>query len=142
MPQEIGQILQGTLLLSAVIAFEVVRRYRQRLIVKEAADKTAARTRRSRADGSDAVSADLTSLVTKPAAPEPTGPFATMFTSRPWLRPVAIGCILLALFSFVRIVADAAQAHRRGHLHRRRRASPPRSCWPVSAACSPSVPAS
>ena len=29
-----------------------------------------------------------------------------MFTSRPWLRPVAIGCILLALFSFVRIVTD------------------------------------
>ena len=41
-PQEIGQILQGTLLLSAVIAFEVVRRYRPALVVKEAADKTAA----------------------------------------------------------------------------------------------------
>ena len=40
-PQEIGQILQGTLLLSAVIAFEVVRRYRQTLVVKEASDKTA-----------------------------------------------------------------------------------------------------
>jgi ABC-type uncharacterized transport system permease subunit len=41
-PQEIGQILQGTLLLSAVIAFEVMRRYRQRLVVKEASAKTAA----------------------------------------------------------------------------------------------------
>ncbi len=41
-PQEIGQILQGTLLLTAVIAFEVVRRYRLNLVVKEAAAKTAA----------------------------------------------------------------------------------------------------
>jgi simple sugar transport system permease protein len=41
-PQEIGQILAGTLLLTAVIAFEVVRRYRQRLTVEEAAAKTAA----------------------------------------------------------------------------------------------------
>jgi simple sugar transport system permease protein len=41
-PQEIGQILQGTLLLTAVIAFEVVRRYRLRLTVEEAAAKTAA----------------------------------------------------------------------------------------------------
>jgi simple sugar transport system permease protein len=41
-PQEIGQIIQGTLLLSAVIAFEVVRRYRLQLVVKEAAAKTAA----------------------------------------------------------------------------------------------------
>jgi simple sugar transport system permease protein len=40
-PQEIGQILQGTLLLSAVIAFEVVRRYRERLMVKDAAARTA-----------------------------------------------------------------------------------------------------
>jgi simple sugar transport system permease protein len=40
-PAEIGQILQGTLLLSAVIAFEVVRRYRERLVVREAAAKTA-----------------------------------------------------------------------------------------------------
>jgi ABC-type uncharacterized transport system permease subunit len=40
-PPEIGQILQGTLLLSAVIAFEVVRRYRERLVVREAAAKSA-----------------------------------------------------------------------------------------------------
>jgi simple sugar transport system permease protein len=40
-PQEIGKILQGTLLLSAVIAFEVVRRYRERLMVKDAAARTA-----------------------------------------------------------------------------------------------------
>ena len=52
------------------------------------------------------MSADLTGLITKPAAPEPSGPMASMFSSRPWLRPVVIGCILLALFSFVRIVTD------------------------------------
>lgn len=40
-PQEIGRILQGTLLLTAVIAFEVVHRYRERLTVKEAAASTA-----------------------------------------------------------------------------------------------------
>ena len=40
-PQEIGRILQGTLLLTAVIAFEVVHRYRVRLTVKEAAARTA-----------------------------------------------------------------------------------------------------
>jgi simple sugar transport system permease protein len=40
-PQEIGRILQGTLLLTAVIAFEVVHRYRERLTVKEAAARTA-----------------------------------------------------------------------------------------------------
>ncbi len=39
-PQEIGRILQGTLLLTAVIAFEVVRRYRLRLVVREAAART------------------------------------------------------------------------------------------------------
>jgi simple sugar transport system permease protein len=36
-PQEIGRIIQGTLLLSAVIAFEVVRRYGQAAEVREAA---------------------------------------------------------------------------------------------------------
>ena len=41
-PQEIVQILQGTLLLSAVIAFEVVRRYAARRTVREAAARTAA----------------------------------------------------------------------------------------------------
>ena len=36
-PPEIGRILQGTLLLSAVIAFEVVRRYGQAAEVRDAA---------------------------------------------------------------------------------------------------------
>ena len=39
-PQEIGKILQGTLLLSAVIAFEVVRRYRDAPMVRDAAART------------------------------------------------------------------------------------------------------
>jgi len=38
-PPEIGKILQGTLLLSAVVAFEVVRRYGQAAEVREAAAK-------------------------------------------------------------------------------------------------------
>ena len=38
-PPEIGRILQGTLLLSAVIAFDVVRRYGQAASVREAAAK-------------------------------------------------------------------------------------------------------
>ncbi len=38
-PPEIGRILQGTLLLSAVIAFEVVRRYGLAAAVRDAADK-------------------------------------------------------------------------------------------------------
>jgi simple sugar transport system permease protein len=38
-PPEIGKILQGTLLLSAVVAFEVVRRYGQAAQVREAAAK-------------------------------------------------------------------------------------------------------
>src|SRR5262249_54993744 len=41
-PQEIGQILQGTLLLSAVVAFEVVRRYGQAAQVRDAAAKAQA----------------------------------------------------------------------------------------------------
>jgi ABC-type thiamin/hydroxymethylpyrimidine transport system permease subunit len=41
-PQEIGQILQGTLLLAAVVAFEVVRRYGQAAQVRDAAAKAEA----------------------------------------------------------------------------------------------------
>ena len=41
-PPEIGKIIQGTLLLSAVIAFEVVRRYGQAAAVRDAAAKAAA----------------------------------------------------------------------------------------------------
>jgi simple sugar transport system permease protein len=41
-PPEIGRILQGTLLLSAVIAFEVVRRYGQTAAVRDAATKAEA----------------------------------------------------------------------------------------------------
>ncbi len=40
-PQEIGQILQGTLLFVAVIAYEVVRRRNQAATIREAAVKTA-----------------------------------------------------------------------------------------------------
>lgn len=40
-PQEIGQIMQGTLLFVAVIAYEVVRRRNQAATIKEAAAKTA-----------------------------------------------------------------------------------------------------
>ena len=47
-PQEIGRILQGTLLLSAVIAFEVVRRYGQAAAVRDAAAKAEALDRRAR----------------------------------------------------------------------------------------------
>ena len=61
-----------------------------------------------------------------------------MFASRPWLRPVVIGCILLALFSFVRIVTDQPKLTAGATLHHRRRAWPPRSCWPASAGCTPS----
>jgi general nucleoside transport system permease protein len=45
-PQEIGRILQGTLLLSAVIAFEVVRRYGQAAAVRDAAARADALERR------------------------------------------------------------------------------------------------
>ena len=38
-PAEIGKILQGTLLLSAVVAFEVVRRYGEAAEVRDAAAK-------------------------------------------------------------------------------------------------------
>ncbi len=41
-PQEIGQILQGTLLFVAVIAYEVVRRRNQAATIREAAARTAA----------------------------------------------------------------------------------------------------
>jgi ABC-type thiamin/hydroxymethylpyrimidine transport system permease subunit len=41
-PPEIGKIIQGTLLLSAVIAFEVVRRYGQAAQVRDAAAKAQA----------------------------------------------------------------------------------------------------
>ena len=41
-PQEIGQILQGTLLVVAVIAYEVVRRRNQAAAIREAAARTAA----------------------------------------------------------------------------------------------------
>jgi ABC-type uncharacterized transport system permease subunit len=41
-PQEIGKILQGTLLLAAVVAFEVVRRYGQAAQVRDAAAKAEA----------------------------------------------------------------------------------------------------
>ena len=41
-PQEIGQIIQGTLLFVAVIAYEVVRRRNQALTIREAAARTAA----------------------------------------------------------------------------------------------------
>ncbi len=47
-PQEIGRILQGTLLLSAVIAFEVVRRYGQAAAVRDAAAKADALERQVR----------------------------------------------------------------------------------------------
>ncbi len=47
-PQEIGRILQGTLLLSAVIAFEVVRRYGLAAEVRDAAAKAEALDRRTR----------------------------------------------------------------------------------------------
>jgi simple sugar transport system permease protein len=47
-PQEIGRILQGTLLLSAVIAFEVVRRYGQAAAVRDAAAKADALERQAR----------------------------------------------------------------------------------------------
>ena len=40
-PQEIGQIIQGTLLFVAVIAYEVVRRRNQAATIREAAAKTA-----------------------------------------------------------------------------------------------------
>jgi ABC-type uncharacterized transport system permease subunit len=40
-PQEIGQILQGTLLVVAVIAYEVVRRRNQAAAIREAAARTA-----------------------------------------------------------------------------------------------------
>lgn len=40
-PQEIGQILQGTLLVSAVIAYEVARRRNQAATIREAALRTA-----------------------------------------------------------------------------------------------------
>jgi simple sugar transport system permease protein len=42
-PQEIVQILQGTLLLSAVVAFEVVRRYAEAAAVRDAAARVAPR---------------------------------------------------------------------------------------------------
>ena len=41
-PQEIGQILQGTLLVVAVIAYEVVRRRNQAADIRDAAERTAA----------------------------------------------------------------------------------------------------
>ena len=41
-PQEIGQILQGTLLVVAVISYEVVRRRNQATAIREAAERTAA----------------------------------------------------------------------------------------------------
>jgi simple sugar transport system permease protein len=47
-PQEIGRILQGTLLLSAVIAFEVVRRYGQAAAVRDAAARADDLERRAR----------------------------------------------------------------------------------------------
>jgi simple sugar transport system permease protein len=47
-PPEIGKILQGTLLLSAVIAFEVVRRYGQAAAVRDAAAKADTQDRRMR----------------------------------------------------------------------------------------------
>ena len=47
-PQEIGRILQGTLLLSAVIAFEVVRRYGLAASVREAAARAEALDRGAR----------------------------------------------------------------------------------------------
>jgi general nucleoside transport system permease protein len=40
-PQEIGQILQGALLVSAVIAYEVTRRRNQAITIREAAERTA-----------------------------------------------------------------------------------------------------
>lgn len=43
-PQEIGQIIQGTLLVSAVISYEVVRRRNQAATIREAALRTAAPT--------------------------------------------------------------------------------------------------
>ena len=39
-PQEIGQIMQGTLLVVAVISYEVVRRRNQAAAIREAADRT------------------------------------------------------------------------------------------------------
>jgi simple sugar transport system permease protein len=47
-PPEIGRIIQGTLLLSAVIAFEVVRRYGQTAAVRDAAAKAEALDRSAR----------------------------------------------------------------------------------------------
>jgi simple sugar transport system permease protein len=49
-PPEIGRILQGTLLLTAVIAFEVVRRYGQAASVREAAARAETQERRARVE--------------------------------------------------------------------------------------------
>jgi simple sugar transport system permease protein len=64
-PQEIVQILQGTLLLSAVIAFEVVRRFAAAAAVREAA-RTLSRGAQSRARRSGGMSTVTTSLKADP----------------------------------------------------------------------------
>ena len=54
-PQEIGRIIQGSLLLSAVISFEVVRRYAEAAQVRDAAAKLQAEARRRAAGQAKAV---------------------------------------------------------------------------------------
>ena len=126
-PRRSASILQGTLLLTAVIAFEVVRRYRLRLMVKEAAAQTAAerpapaRRRRAAADRSG-VMTDL-----QPRArqrPSATPSASTAGSARACRRAPGARCYALggfALFSLVRVLADAPALTVGRHVHRHRR---------------------
>jgi ABC-type uncharacterized transport system permease subunit len=52
------------------------------------------------------MSTELAGVVTQPPAPEQGALFSSYFTSRPWLRPLAVGAVVLAMFSLVRIITD------------------------------------
>ena len=116
-PQEIGRILQGTLLLSAVIAFEVVRRYGQAAAVRDAAAKAEALERRARLG----VAASMTATTSPRRRRSPRNMTGFLDDSPPYVRPILFAVGGLALLSLVRILADAPDLTAGRHLHRRHR---------------------
>ena len=138
-PHEIAKIMQGTIILSAVVAYEIVRRVRVAAEVRDAAAKA-----EPRADGrrpSPSRCRHEHRRASRSARPaKPTRPHC----------PSCRGCgtALLAFARLRRARRSCARRHRRErphverHVRRGAAARRARSGWPGSAVCTPSAPAS